>query len=258
MRKLFIFDLDDTLMWNEYTYSLAFIEFCRYILKIFHRRAPFAGDIAQMIVEISHRKIKEIDPATSQLYGFSMHRFPDTLVDGYKMLCENGWGEYGNEYARHIHDIGMKAFDQSLYLKQGMVPGAKEVLNFLKSKGDNLVLMTKGDPRVQNKKIKALGLLNWFPEILIVDNKTKENFKLVMRRRQAAGSIYSVGNSFSSDIRPGLDAGCCAIFIPCFTWRAESIDVGRLTQSEKKRLVIVKKITDIIEIYEILSLTTRS
>ncbi|MBI2063239.1 MAG: HAD family hydrolase [Candidatus Yanofskybacteria bacterium] len=248
MPKLFIFDLDDTLMWNEYTYSLATIEFLQYILEIFQHRAPFAGDIAQMIAETSHRLLKEKNPTTGLPYGFSINRFPDTLVQSYRTLCENGWGEYQDRHANHIHNIGMRSFDEELYLKQGMVPGAIEVINFLQDKGDILVLLTKGDPRVQERKIKALDLGHWFKEIKVVDGKTKEMFKQ-FTNGHSAETVYSVGNSFSSDIRPALDAGCSAIFIPCFTWRAESIDVDQLTESEKKRLFEIKNISEIVEIY---------
>lgn len=247
MRKFFIFDLDDTLMWNEFTYSLATIEFMQYILEIFEHRAPFVGDIAQMIAETSHRLIKEINPTTGLSYGFSMNRFPDTLVRGYKTLCENGWGEYQDCHADHIRDIGMRAFDEAIYRKQGMVPGALEVLIFLRNQGDRLVLLTKGDSQVQKRKIRALGLKHWFEKIQIVESKTSETFKQLTQDQPFS---YSVGNSFSSDIRPALDAGCCAIFIPCFTWRAESIDITHLTESEIKCLIQIKKISEIIEIYD--------
>ncbi len=248
MPKLFVFDLDDTLMWNEYTYSLATIEFLHYILKIFENRAPFAGDIAQMIAEISHRLVKETNPATGLPYGFSMNRFPDTLVQSYRTLCENGWGEYQDCHADHIHDIGMRSFDEELYFKQGMVFGAVGVLNFLQNKGDGLALVTKGDPCVQYRKIRALDLNRWFKEIKVVSHKTKGTFNQFTNVRSAE-TVYSVGNSFSSDIRPALDAGCSAIFIPCFTWRAESIEVGQLTEFDKKRLFVLKNISEILKIY---------
>ncbi len=248
MRKLFCFDLDDTLMWNEYTYSLAVIEFLQHILKVFEQRAPFAGDIAQMIAKISLRKIKETNPTTGKPYGFSMERFPDTLVDSYKTLCENGWGEYQDFHANHVHGIGMRVFDKKRYWEQGMVPGAVEVLNFLQNQDDDLILLTKGDPRVQERKIQALELTRWFKKIQIVDSKTSETFRPFMRGWPAR-SIYGVGNSFSSDIRPALDVGCSAIFIPCFTWRAESTDIGRLSESERERLFVIKKISEITEIY---------
>ncbi|MBI2057802.1 MAG: HAD family hydrolase [Candidatus Yanofskybacteria bacterium] len=246
--KVFLFDLDDTLMWNEYTYSLATIEFLQFLIRIFDRRLPFVGNICRRVEEISHQKVSQIDQKTGKFYGFSVNRFPDTLADCYKELCQNGWGKYEEEAADHVRRIGLKAFDPGLYQKDGYVKDSVLVLRFLREKNDVLILLTKGDPEVQALKVDGLGIKKWIPEVRIVSDKTKEIFQ-EYKERFSGQKIYSIGNSFSSDIKPALEAGISAIFIPCFTWKAESIDVDKMSQEQKKRFWEVKEIKEVVNIY---------
>ncbi len=251
MRKVFLFDLDDTLMRNEYTYSLATMKFFDLLLEVFNKRLPFIGGVAHRVEEVSHSMVKENDPATGQPFGFSINRFPETLVRCYEELCENGWGEYRSEIAEQVRTVGLSAFDKELYKKTGLVDNAVETLRFLEAQGDILALITKGDPEVQKRKIEALELHRWFPFREVVDKKDEELF---LRWKHAFGDVnplmtFSVGNSFSSDIRPALKAGIGAIFIPCYTWKAESIEKDELTNEEQQRFYQAKEIKEVIEIY---------
>ncbi len=248
--KVFLFDLDDTLMWNEYTYSLAAIEFFEFLIRIFNNRLPFIGGIAKRVEEISHQLVSEVNPKTGKSYGFSMNRFPETLVRCYKELCQNGWGEFNQIFAEDIQNIGLKAFDENLYEKTGLVPGALETLSFLRKQDwVRLVLLTKGDAEVQTKKIRALNLKQMFLQLRIVDYKDTDLFK-TWKIWNPVSDIFSVGNSFSSDIKPALDAGISAIFIPCYTWKAESIDQEKLSRDTRNRLWVIKEIREIMDIYD--------
>ncbi|OGY64255.1 MAG: hypothetical protein A3B92_02965 [Candidatus Harrisonbacteria bacterium RIFCSPHIGHO2_02_FULL_42_16] len=244
---ILIFDLDDTLMWTEYLYSLAFLEYSKLLIEIFQRRLPYIGSIAKRSEEISHDKIKEINLATGQPYGFSMNRYPDTLVASYKELCDNGFGTYDEKIAAQIRNIGMMVFDGVKIEEAGLVPGAENTLSLLRRKA-YLILVTKGDKEVQEIKIKALNLERWFSEIRIVSNKTKESF-LEFRERFPDSLVYSIGNSFSSDIKSALDAGLAGIFIPCYTWKAESIDYSSLTPEQLRNFIRLKKIEELPAVF---------
>ncbi|MEK7151797.1 MAG: HAD hydrolase-like protein [Patescibacteria group bacterium] len=249
MRKLFIFDLDDTLMLNYHLYNQATIDFLQYLMKVFKNRTPTLEYMINTISSIDIEMIKKINPASGVPYGFAMERFPDSFVAAYKKFCEDGWGKYDSIIAAIIHNIGMTAFKEESYWESGMMAGAEETLNFLKNRGDDLALLTKGDVRVQDKKIKALRLSRWFKNIRIVDDKTRVTFYSFTELRKAE-YVFSVGNSFSSDIRPALDVGFRAIFIPCQTWRFENINPGRLTDSDKRRLTTLKSISELPETYK--------
>lgn len=225
-RRLFVFDLDDTLMWNAWTYGVAFQRFYDYLLEIWSLRVPALGYVASFSEDIDAKLGKEINPATGKEYGFSMERFPTSLVETYRYLCEDmGFGRFEEATARHIYDIGMSAFNRKNYKKAGLVSGAKEVLDYFKKEGHYLALITKGDERVQMPKIEVLGLERWFRWTRIVDSKTTDTFidTANLFGRNFSGYKYSVGNSFYSDIHPAIEAGFQGVYIPCPTWSVEKL-----------------------------------
>lgn len=249
MKKVFIFDLDDTLMWDHYTYYLTEIEFLKWLVAVFNRRVPSVLHTSALQEKISRQLLTETNPDTGKTFGFSRNRFPESLARTYRVLCEEGWGNFFPHLAERAQQIGWGAVALENYRRQGLVPGAEKVLNFLQRQAElKLVLLTKGDPLIQNRKINALRLSRWFSEIRIVEEKNQELFAGCLRQ-YANGAVLSVGNSFSSDIGPALHAGCSAIFIPCATWGAESIEKRDLAPEEQKRLWEIKKIEEIIDIY---------
>lgn len=255
---VWLFDLDETLMWNETTYNQAVVDFIAYLTRVFRNRIAFAGSIGRLIEENSHQMIEEINPGTGKLYKYSADRFPDALVRTYKRLCENGYGEYDDAVAEHCRKIGKSAFFQKNYEKLGLVPGAEETLTYLADKGHRLVLVTKGDERVQRKKIDALNLARWFTEEYIVEEKTWRVYNDIMislrnipwkgkKDDGLSANAVVVGNSFSGDIRSALALGLNAVFIPCPTsMETESVEIGDLPADSNSRLVTLKEIKEII------------
>lgn len=244
-KKAFIFDLDDTLMWNEYTYSLAFIEFYEYLRKLWDNRIPYIGSVAKRGEEITHDMVIQINPDTGKPYGFTMERFPTSLVRTYKELCDKNFGVFDDAIASNVYKIGLKFCAQHNYVEQGLVNGAQDVLYFLKQQKCPLFLVTKGDSRVQQIKIDALKFKPWFVEIAIVDNKTPETF-LEYVRRFSGHKIWSVGNSFYSDIQPAIQAGCGGIYIPCYTWKIEELP----EDYDKATVITVQTILELPNLYE--------
>lgn len=258
------FDLDDTVIPNTYTYNKPMIDFVVYLTKLFAKRIPSLGTIAVFHQDIDLALGKETNPRTGELYGFGRDRFPDSLANTYRVLCENGFGVYDEGVAQVCRDIGMQAFDEANYKETGFSPGAEDVLNFLTKRKHRLVLVTKGDEWVQNKKIDALDLRRWFRDIFIVPQKTPEVYREIVsslrdadrrahRRQCDAQKTLVIGNSFHSDIKPGLDIGMSGIFVPCPTWKAERIDKGRLSRNERRRLIETPKIIDIISLYQMVA-----
>jgi len=171
--------------------------------------------------EIDKSLLNEINPETGVKYGYSMHRFPASLVKTYEWLCEHGFGEYQKAVAMRVKMIGMEAFDPLGYKEQGLVKGAREVLEFIKKKRDIQILVSKGEKLIQECKIITLNLDFWFGDrIQIVSSKTKKTF--IQLKEEFPGSrLFCVGNSYKSDIVPALEAGIEGIFIPYYTWLGE-------------------------------------
>lgn len=104
-----------------------------------------------------------------------------------------------------------------------MKPGVVETLCFLEGRGDILVVCTKGDPRVQNAKLRALYWV-WgsrFSAEYIVDDKQPDVFS---RIRDLYGepvllpNCIAVGNDYRKDVKPALEVDYRGIYIPVETW----------------------------------------
>ena len=122
----------------------------------------------------------------------------------------------------NIRAIGYSAFNALVYQEQGLVKGARDTLNFFRDRGDLQVLITKGDRDVQESKILGLELGTWFAQEYrhIVDSKSAEMYAAYVAKYPRS-VVWSIGNSYTSDILPALEAGCSGIFIPYYTWRGE-------------------------------------
>src|SRR3989344_3242824 len=195
MDKLFVADLDDTLIDNVHDYADPILDACRLIVHTLGNKAPHVTKIIAIEQEIDKRRVKEINPNTGKPYLFSMERFPGSLAEVYREIC--GWSRTPPDKGveARLYDIGMQAFDDRRYLAN-VNPYAREVLAFLQQNGDQVILCTKGDEKVQAKKIKALqdsGIdINCFREVLIVDTKDAKLFSAI---KDGCGtrSCYSIG-----------------------------------------------------------------
>lgn len=264
---IWFIDLDDTLMWNEVTYNRPTWDFIEYLTAVFHNRICSIGIIAELHEKINVSLRAEINPRTGTPYGCSCDSFPESLVRTYRILCDKGFGTFDEAVAKKCREIGRMAFAPENYTKLGLVPGAKETLDFL-TRRHHMVLVTKGEGWVQENKINALNLKRWFHDIRVVDHKGMgvyydilESLRAAAGKRKSqytARNTVAVGNSFSSDIAPALDLGMNALFIPCPTWKAESVDTGNLTEDARSRLVELKEIGMIPQMVRQLQIASRS
>lgn len=258
MNKLFIFDLDDTLMDNVHDYSKPILRACEIIIEALGNKAPHVSKIVAMEEEIDKRRIKEINPATGKPYFYSMERFPGSLVETYREICKKVGITPVPFIEERLYTVGLTAFDESRYAAN-INPSALQVLNFLwRLKLDVLALCTKGDGRVQNKKIVTLKRnLSFrsgpFVIVRIVDEKTPAVFKgiasdVIKWRKDCA--VWSVGNSYDSDIAPALAAGFRGIYIPVETWET----IGKMdeinSRVDRSCCLIFKNLDQIRERYE--------
>lgn len=243
MNKLFVFDLDDTLMLNAHHYSVAFMDFYNFLMKVWNHKITYIGTVSQIQEDIDLGLGNEINPVTGEEFAFSMERFPTSLVYTYQQLCEDLNHEFVQEIADTVYSIGMTAFDAERYT--GFMPHAKSVLKFLAKNGDTAVLLTKGDERVQEPKINALGLDQWFFEMHVVPRKSVSVFHEIANRHSYSNSMFSVGNSFYSDIKPALEAGFTGIYVPCPTWKAEVVP----EDYDRDNVFTIASIKELIDLY---------
>jgi len=218
VKKLFVFDLDDTLIDNVHDYTEPILDACKLIVQALGNKAPHVSKIIAIEQEIDTKRVNEINPTTGRPYFWSMERFPTSLIETYREICKQVKVEPEGKIEDMLYGIGLKAFDETRYIKN-INPQALSVLTFLKEKKDVLLLCSKGDMRVQEKKVAALkeAGIDQFSSIYIVDQKTSEVFSKISEGFNSY-NLYSVGNSYSSDILPAIQIGFTGIYIPVETW----------------------------------------
>ncbi len=261
-KKSFIFDLDETIRVSTNDYWLPKKFFVDEMLKIPEIKQKFHHEkILEIANKIDSTRVKggEIFGMTFDALYFNCQRFPSSLQVTYMFLCNEAGIEPNEKLLKKLYAIGMKAFDKKQY-KNDFMHGAKETLDFLLEKDCNLILLTKGDERVQKNKINALNLNKWFEKMYIVKDKDKKTFvELIIDLELETEKTYSVGNSFSSDIKPALEAGIGGIEIPFVTWEFERKEDKKTREIKKEflrkynnRYFLINKIEDMKTLYELL------
>lgn len=113
-------------------------------------------------------------------------------------------------------------------VRQSLLPGAAEALQWLHQAGFEITVWTAGDAPVQTRKIEESGLAHLVHRRAIVPDKTPERLLEALEHRLPAHS-FVVGNSAHSDIRPALVLNMPAFHIQVQTW---AYDKSRLDTSD--------------------------
>ncbi|MBI4142233.1 HAD family hydrolase [Candidatus Woesearchaeota archaeon] len=238
MNKTWIFDYDDTLAWNQHYYSLAQAKFVEWVIGKLCARSPDAQTIINLEVEL--------DKATVSAKGFSTDSFPSALRETYSSICQTLGIIAKEDDLQAAYKIGMSVFDEEKYKKEGLVNGAVETLDFLVAQQDELILLTKGDVAIQEKKIRATGCRKWFNDNLYIVSKKNASVVGEIVGKRDKSRVWHVGNSIRSDVEPALEVGIGVVYIPCETWAFEREHKGK---PNNPRLITFNVINEIIQKY---------
>ena len=133
-----------------------------------------------------------------------------------------------------------------LRLKATPLEGVEETLRQLKSDGHyRLAVFTKGELLTQEHKLQRSGLMPYFDNILIVSDKTEQQYTDLCRTLNVAPSeLMTVGNSLKSDVLPALNIGAWAVHIPYHVmWQHEVID-----DFDHSRMFRIEKFSEIVDL----------
>jgi putative hydrolase of the HAD superfamily len=191
---LICLDADDTLWHNMRHYAEteeALLDMLR----------PFAD------ARIARETLEACEGRNLKLYGYGAKGFTLSMIETAL--------ELGGDHlpVRVVADI-LAAGRRLLAHPVELLAGIEATLDALAARG-RLVLVTKGDLLHQEAKLAASGLGDRFAGIEIVSDKTADTFRRLFARYdvEPARAIMA-GDSMRSDVRPALEAGAWAAYVP--------------------------------------------
>jgi putative hydrolase of the HAD superfamily len=226
-QSIIIFDGDDTLSRTMPLYTAAKRRF-------FALLGSLGFDEKCVEAEFEARDIKKVSA-----WGFTLERFRRSMVETYDAFARRQGKSPTLRVEQRISQIATSVVRN----KTRPMPRAKEVLRALQGRC-RLVLLTKGEYVLQERRVAESGFSELFQRAVIVEHKERETFLRVVRELDAApDSIWSVGDSLRSDVKPALEAGLNAVWIPQETWGYESAEV-----TDEQRVVRARTIREVPQI----------
>lgn len=209
MIKLIAIDADDTLWDCQSHFVRVEEEYCRLL-------ADFASKetVAYELFKTETGNMAEL--------GFGCKAFTLSLVENAVKISD---GRISANRLLQIQDLGRSL----LRLPATPLPEVKETLHSLRNSHSSslsshlspltsrplMIVFTKGEIDDQQNKLKRSGLEEYFDDIVVVADKTREEYlRLCKRFDIQSNELLSIGNSFKSDVEPVLQLGGYAIHIP--------------------------------------------
>jgi len=192
--QLICLDADDTL-WHNMRHFNATEDALVAMLQ------PFAdANVArEMLIACETRNLKH--------YGYGAKGFTLSMIETAADLA-------GDALSKSLVQEILEAGRTLLAHPVQLFDDVEETLNALAERG-RLVLVTKGDLLHQESKLAASGLGDLFSGIEIVSDKNADTFRRIAAQYGAAPEqTIMAGDSMRSDIRPALEAGAWAAYIP--------------------------------------------
>ena len=176
--------------------------------------AAEAGAIARLL------RLYGIDPKNEYitLYSSINRKYWEMFERGEIKREEIFTGRFG-EFTRRIGakvDVVKMSGDYFGLLAEGhdVMPGAQEILEYVRGKGYTVCATTNGVSKTQHKRILESGLKDYFDFVFISEDTgyqkpQKEYFDYVIANtpEKDRANILIIGDSFTSDISGGINAG---------------------------------------------------
>jgi putative hydrolase of the HAD superfamily len=207
MRQTLIFDADDTLWENNIYFKRVVDDFVTWVA-----HPTLDGPSIKAM-------LNDIEAANIGVHGYGTTAFLHNLGECLERLRERPTSE------AERHEIEALA-DALINHRLELMPGVAATLSTLGRRHD-LLLLTKGAPQEQQRKIDASGLAGHFDQIHIVAEKDAQTYRaLTATQALRPNSTWMIGNSPKSDIVAARAAGLNAVYIPHrHTWELEQSEL---------------------------------
>ena len=210
-RPTLILDADDTLWENNIYYERATTDLGRCM-------AAAGFDPAE-----AERTFAQVEAERVPVVGYAPHEFAHSMLIAYHRLCARHGREPDAATEREVQAIANQVVDHPITLL-GQVAETMPLLH----RCCRLILLTKGDPQVQQDKLSRSGLAPYLEAVHVVAEKDAAVLhELLARHGLDPRQTWMVGNSPRSDINPALAAGIGAVYIPdAVPWSFEQTAVA--------------------------------
>jgi putative hydrolase of the HAD superfamily len=222
-----LIDADDTLWENNIYFERAIARFISFL----NHHEFSAEQVREVLNDVERECIVK--------HGYGLHSFAHALVDTFERLRPA-------PVTPELHAQVM-SFTQIIENHDiEFLPEVPETLEYL-SRGNRLILVTKGALAEQSGKVERSGLRKHFAAVEIVAEKKPDVYAHLADKYDCNHShTWMIGNSPKSDINPALAAGLNAVFVPHGdTWILEHEEVNPAPAGQK--LLIVGRFAELRE-----------
>ena len=224
-----IFDLDDTLILTRDHYRESFESFVDLMEKLDFERSEVTPVFDSF--EMKNNASMGVSPA----------RYPTSMKMTYEELCRDRGIEPDMRITEDVEDAGWK-ISRARY---SSMPGARDVVERLSEKF-RLILLTRGEEKLQMRKVRESGMENYFSKTYIVPQKNVEAFRRILALENLdPGKTAVIGDSIPADINPSLKLGMTAVYIPYqlsgYSWPYEDN-----VRPENDKFITLVKLTDLV------------
>lgn len=231
MKRLAIFDLDDTLIDTSHIYWESRTAFLDCISESgFNRK-----EVLDSFEEVDGRHIIK--------YGHAPERYGMSMVVTYNDLCSRHDCPRDEDLLQRIRSAGRIVQEKV----PDLIPGALELLDGTRALGMTLALVTRGSEFTQREKIVRHDLNRYFDRIEIVQTKNAGLFKRVISECGfLEDECWIIGDSVRSDINPGIEAGAkCILYLYTHNFYYWQQEYGA---APKGKFYIAEELRDILPI----------
>lgn len=221
------FDADDTLWHNENLFEEHHRKYCE-LLSEYHDSKTVESTLFQT------------EMRNLELYGYGVKSFTLSSIETAIKLTD---GAIPAEELRRIIEFGKYMLSHPVEL----LPDVAETIEALAPRYQ-LILITKGDLRDQERKIANSGLSQHFEHLEVVSEKNTEDYARLFRKLHIDPKrLLMVGNSLKSDILPILELGGSGVHIPYhLTWEHERVESTPNDHSKFHELTSIKQLPKLL------------
>jgi putative hydrolase of the HAD superfamily len=188
-------DADDTLWENNIYFERSIADFISFL----NHRERSPAEVREILNDVERECIVS--------HGYGLQSFAYALVTTFEKLSVEPLTPALHET---IHGFARAIAEQPVQV----LPHVIETLSYL-ARRHQLILVTKGNPAEQRRKVEHSGLLGHFSAVEVVAEKEITVYQTIVSRYELHQTrTWMVGNSPKSDINPALGAGINAVFVP--------------------------------------------